>query len=348
MDWYKKGDRISWINSVDTGIITKILDTDLVLVRLDADQTEIPAFIEDIEPYHPGALNEIKSEKVTLIKEPSDTLKLADASIPRSQSEGMLLAFVPIAAQRNEETDTFQPYLINATSYSYSFSIRLHLKLFKAWEESGKLDGGSFTKLSVFKLAYFNESPELVFVFNRISTEGPGPEIPRKLRLKAKTFFQDKQKAPIIHQPAHIFEILENRGGFEADSASGKISLKEYTLENATPLTRKKEPIYGSKNSVKTKSEFSIELDLHIEKLTEDPGKISGPQIIHIQMKSFEAYLEEAIRQGVERVFIIHGIGKGHLRNLITASLMRNPGVLTFRNEYHPRYGHGATEVIFI
>ncbi len=65
-------------------------------------------------------------------------------------------------------------------------------------------------------------------------------------------------------------------------------------------------------------------------------------------MKKFEAYIDEAVRQGVERVFIIHGIGKGHLRNLITSNLIRNPNVITFKNEYHPRYGHGATEVIFI
>ena len=45
--------------------------------------------------------------------------------------------------------------------------------------------------------------------------------------------------------------------------------------------------------------------------------------------------MEEAVRQGVERVFIIHGIGKGHLRNLITATLIRNPNVITFKNEFH-------------
>jgi hypothetical protein len=63
----------------------------------------------------------------------------------------------------------------------------------------------SFYKLPVFEIDYLNESPELTTIFNRISTEGPGPEIEKKMKLKAKTFFNHKQTAPIINQPAHLF-----------------------------------------------------------------------------------------------------------------------------------------------
>ena len=51
MDWCKKGVKVSFIHSNDTGVIVNILDTDLVLIRLDADQLEIPAFTEDIQPF---------------------------------------------------------------------------------------------------------------------------------------------------------------------------------------------------------------------------------------------------------------------------------------------------------
>ena len=348
MDWCKKGVKVSFIHSNDTGVILNILDSDLVLIKLDADQLEIPAFIEDIEPFNSSSSKKSEPIKSALKKEEVKQFEPQKLTYTILHSHGIQIAFVPILDKKNEATDKLQAYLINDTPYDYSFEIRLHLKLFKAWQYDGKLDSMSFYKLPVFEIDYLNESPELTTIFNRISTEGPGPEIEKKMKLKAKTFFNHKQTAPIINQPAHLFVLLEKSAGFENSSKSDHATLKEYTLENAKPLSIKKEHHQNATHAVRAKSEFSIELDLHVESLTTENNKISNSQILQLQMKQFEAYIEEAVRQGVDRVFIIHGIGKGHLRNLITASLIRNTRVLTFKNEFHPRYGHGATEVIFI
>lgn len=348
MDWCKKGVKVSFIHSEDTGVILNILDTDLVLVKLDSDQLEIPVFVEDIEPFNSSSSKIVVPRKQTFIKEDVKQFEPQKLSYTILHSHGIQVAFVPILDKKNETTNKLQAYLINDTPYDYSFEIRLHLKLYKAWQYDGKLDSMSFFKLPIFEIDYLNESPELTSIFNRISTEGPGPEIEKKMKLKAKTFFNHKQTAPIINQPAHLFVLLEKSTGFENNQKPDNASLKEYTLENAKPLSIKKEHYQNFTHAVKTKSEFSIELDLHIESMISNDNKISNSQILQLQMKKLEAYIEEAVRQGVDRVFIIHGIGKGHLRNLITASLIRNTSVLTFKNEFHPRYGHGATEVIFI
>jgi len=63
--------------------------------------------------------------------------------------------------------------------------------------------------------------------------------------------------------------------------------------------------------------------------------------------KHFDRFIDKAIRLGVPRVYVIHGIGKGKLKNMIASRLIQIPEVQTFKNEYHPRYGWGATEVIF-
>ncbi|RQH21817.1 hypothetical protein D5R40_31195 [Okeania hirsuta] len=49
----------------------------------------------------------------------------------------------------------------------------------------------------------------------------------------------------------------------------------------------------------------------------------------------------------MERVFVIHGVGEGKLRNAIATRLIKYPEVVSFKNEFHPRYGFGATEIIF-
>ena len=74
---------------------------------------------------------------------------------------------------------------------------------------------------------------------------------------------------------------------------------------------------------------------------------MNNAEILRLQLRTFDDYLEKAIRVGVPKVFIIHGLGKGRLRNEIASRLIRHPEVETFKNEYHPRYGYGATEVIF-
>jgi dsDNA-specific endonuclease/ATPase MutS2 len=86
---------------------------------------------------------------------------------------------------------------------------------------------------------------------------------------------------------------------------------------------------------------------LHIENLVKDHSKMSNGEIMKTQLNHFHGYLDEATRLGVQKVFVIHGIGKGKLRNEIATILMRNPDVKTFKNEYHPKYGTGATEVFF-
>jgi electron transfer flavoprotein beta subunit len=73
MDWCKKGVKVSFIHSNDTGVILNILDSDLVLIKLDADQLEIPAFIEDIEPFISFASHlEMASDNVAIIKRDMD------------------------------------------------------------------------------------------------------------------------------------------------------------------------------------------------------------------------------------------------------------------------------------
>jgi len=74
---------------------------------------------------------------------------------------------------------------------------------------------------------------------------------------------------------------------------------------------------------------------------------MDNAQILRLQLSHFEAFIENALRIGVPRVFIIHGVGKGKLRDMIATKLIQNRDVETFRNEYHPRYGWGATEVEF-
>lgn len=92
---------------------------------------------------------------------------------------------------------------------------------------------------------------------------------------------------------------------------------------------------------------FNRELDLHAEQLFESLVKVRPDEIYRKQLTTFSNYLDKAISLGIDRVFIIHGVGSGKLRRAIHQKLDHHPYVAKYDNAYHQKYGFGATEVWF-
>jgi dsDNA-specific endonuclease/ATPase MutS2 len=88
-------------------------------------------------------------------------------------------------------------------------------------------------------------------------------------------------------------------------------------------------------------------LDLHIEKLTDNYAHMSAQEKLTLQLSVFEKYLNKAELNYLTHVFVIHGIGKGRLKEEIHEILKHRPGVKSFVQQYHPWYGNGATEIYF-
>ena len=118
-----------------------------------------------------------------------------------------------------------------------------------------------------------------------------------------------------------------------------KEDLKSYTKKNLKPVQKKRSNYLRFDDlDINEVAAFSPEIDLHIEKLDPSAIKRSNAEIIRIQLKHCDDFLAKAIRLGQERVFIIHGIGKGRLRDSIASRLIQMPEVVSFKNEFHPRY----------
>ncbi len=102
-----------------------------------------------------------------------------------------------------------------------------------------------------------------------------------------------------------------------------EVERKEETLSDYTKrLSEEKKEEEAVQNyyrvyDIKDKANFSSELDLHIEKLTNDPDGMSNSEKLNLQVQTFERYVEDAVEVGFERVFIIHGLGKGRLRDIV-------------------------------
>lgn len=94
-------------------------------------------------------------------------------------------------------------------------------------------------------------------------------------------------------------------------------------------------------------SEFKPKLDLHAHKILDNPGDYRGDEIFMKQIEAFEKYMDQAIRLGVDRIEIVHGIGTGRLRETLSQRLKQYKEVVDFDNGFTPDHKFGATVVYF-
>lgn len=87
-----------------------------------------------------------------------------------------------------------------------------------------------------------------------------------------------------------------------------------------------------------------LEVDLHIEELTERFTGLSNAEIITIQLNYFRKKLDEALYKKAYKIIFIHGVGNGVLKSAIREELTSHN--LHFTDGAYERYGGGATEVI--
>ena len=95
------------------------------------------------------------------------------------------------------------------------------------------------------------------------------------------------------------------------------------------------------------RASFPTSIDLHLEALRAAGKSPGGKHIIEFQVHEAERYLAGALRADLQEVYLIHGIGEGKLRERLHEVLRQMPEVVFFANEYHPRFGWGATVVRF-
>lgn len=339
---YAKGTRVRLRHSAEQGVVTEILDKDLLMIRLDGADMEIPIFTEDLEKNWAEKAGGVKAKIITN-KSNSDTL--APASFIPAESQYAILKSVGIQLAFDAESGgVFKMYLLNDTDREYIF----HFQLITLHKQSpaihGKLSGMNAEQVGSMLLDDLNDQPEIHISCSRITTDGLDSGMTKVLKIRAKQFFSKTMTAPILNRSVHLYKIFDRDESLAA--AAEKEDLKTYTRRRTPPKYSPDRHLRPLPHEVEELANFVPEIDLHIEQLAPNAKKMSNGEIIKVQLTHFEYFLDKALRVGAERVYIIHGVGKGKLRDIIATRLMQMDFVKTFNNEYHPRYGFGATEVI--
>lgn len=346
---YAIGTKVRFRYTGESGVITALLGEGMMQVRLDSDpDLEIPAFEEDLirdvdaEPVSAGA--KFVPGKQEKQPEPPPRRKL-NAQYLILKPKGLQLAFEPMPG-RDDTVTRYKAWLINDTPYEFL----LEFDLYTATRDVIILDDKitATTALELGDLLYddLNDSLETSVSIQRITTEGLEAPLRNNFKIRPKQFFNNVQTVPILNLLAHHFLLFDS---FEGKKENDAEDLKNYTKQKAN---RPKSDRFSNSSpynayNVEEFANFIPEIDLHIENLINGHARLDKGEILRIQMLHFQRFLEKAIRLGAPRVFVIHGVGEGKLRDAIATRLRENPEVAKFKNEYHPKYGYGATEVIF-
>jgi hypothetical protein len=331
------GTKVQFRHSGETGTVIAMLENNMVTVHLDQYEMDIPAFTDDLIP-------------ITQQREKKATAPPAPASAPikggAATDTGVSLAFDP-TLRADATAEKFDCLLLNDTPYPILADYQRTVNGRKVAKKHLHLDPYAGFSVDSFAFDVLNEGIRVQLDIRPMLTDGTGPRHHKEIRLKPKAFFKNVAEAPILGRPVHLYVVFPDlTTDREGATAKDSDNLRTYTKENIRPKRVRKNVRPYTFHEVEEFAHFEPELDLHIEKLVENASELTPKEILQEQMLHFERYLDQAIRLGIERVFIIHGLGKGKLRQTIQARLRRRNDIREFRNEYHPRYGYGATEVV--
>ncbi|MFC2101636.1 DUF2027 domain-containing protein [Bacteroidota bacterium] len=354
------GDQVKFLNTTGGGVITKILDSRMVLVA-DQDGFEMPTLMAElikIDPTDAGGrffreefsvpsstreeMNRNEARGETSETETSNDL-LDPRAIRNRTSEDILLAFVP-HDQRWMIAGMMDIYLINNTS----FDVIYNLFHYTAPGHYTGVDYGSLIANSRYLIATVNREElaewtegSLQFLFHKERLEHTIPPFDSDFQIDGKKFHKEGayRESSLISEKGIVIRL---------------ISLTAYIEETRPQPTNKRAP--SSEPSKPSHAEgpsiiFSHQteprkavVDLHIHELIEDPSNLQKSEILDFQKRYFIQCLDAAIANRFINVVFIHGVGDGILKGVLSDHLKKEEGIEWF-DAPMALYGVGAIEV---
>lgn len=311
------GDKVRLLRGNEEGTITKISAGGRIEVEIE-DGFRIPAMKNEIV-----VISAVERQYFGDGKVP-ETPVAASPKPGKPTAEGLFLGYLSL----NDKVQSV--YFINNTGKDYAYSISEVYGDNSKTLAAGLSVARTHLKLDEKIIAEFEEWPamHLQFIAVNPKIQKTTPPFEKRVKFKASTFFRSKSKLPILEKEGYVFKI---------DHQEKILNVKELNQELLPE---------GEKTS--NKEQFprpEKEIDLHIEKLTDNPQMLSNSDMLRMQMEVFERNLNYAIATGMDEISFIHGIGNGVLKKEIHKYLSEMDNIKYFQDTQKSRFGYGATLV---
>lgn len=305
----------------EEGIIVGFGANNIVQIEIE-DGFQIPALRSEVVVVAAEEAQRFRREEPVARKgvEPRATKEVVSV-------KGIFFAFIPL----NDVNLAF--YFINNTDYDLPYTLgEVRNEAYRGLQ-GGVLKRKSSVKVTEASTQNFESWPSylLQMLFFREGNETPREPLTRKIRFRANTFFKYKAKAPLLDKDAYLLQLDKEETAAAIKPEQIVEGLFDKTGKSAAPEAVVSRP--------------PAEVDLHIEKLADNYTQMSSPDIISLQLGTFEKSLENAIATGMPEITFIHGVGNGVLRTELHRRLSKHPNVKFYQDARKEKFGYGATVV---
>lgn len=334
---YQVGDKIIVLHSDEEGTVIDIINEKMVMI--DVRGVKFPAYMDQIDfPYFKMFTQQrVGTKKKMYI----DEVRKEKPAKKVKTGEGVHLSLMPVFDKDVFDDDlvhSLKVFLINENDEAYHFDYNIY---FGGQESSFQLKG-VLEPLSEFYLHDIDyddisDNPKFAVVFSLV-----------KENKKKAPYFETSQKVNGKKVFKKVSELLANqqqRFSFELFKVYPDKTQKDSL--DLSKLNKSGFKVYQAEQAKEYMPPARSVIDIHIEKLTDNFSRLSGTEIMEIQLNEFEKYYDLAVFHHLKEFTVIHGVGEGKLRDEIHNRLKAKKAVKTFVNQYHHLYGFGATEIFF-
>lgn len=333
---YQTGDTVLILHSGEEGIIVDIINDKML--SIDVKGVVFPVYMDQVDFPYFKRFSEKRIVPLKKEKKYVDDIRKEKPDALKRISDGVWLTFLPVMDTDefgDEVVEELKLHLVNRTETTYHFNYNLHF--------FGKPDFALKNTVHPFEDFYLhdidfadlNDSPSFEFEF---TLEKPD-------RNKA-----DHMEALVKLKPKQIFSRIEELRK-KNEATFSQLLFENYPIKAEDPpvelgrLAAKGYKIYDAAKARQHLEPARSVVDLHIEKITDSWNHLSNFEILTLQLKTFEKYYNLAVAHRQPSLIVIHGVGEGVLRNEVHDILRLKKEVKSFVNQYHPKFGYGATEI---
>ncbi|MGM0566419.1 MAG: DUF2027 domain-containing protein [Bacteroidota bacterium] len=357
---FREGDKVKFLNEKGGGVISKIVNPNLVHVAIE-EGFDIPVLPSDLIKVESDAMpgkssfNEDAEKTYQEMPEPvAPELPLRDEEDSGRRAplyfgrnavpKGVYLAFAPVD-QKFLISGEINFHLLNNTPYEISF--QLFTKTEEGFElrEANKVGADESMLLESIArddLAGFTHGFVQMMLRKDTMTEIIAP-VHEYFKVQGGKFFQENayKKSQLLNQRAIVITLSELAA---MEKVSGVSKVSHTTAKEAARPKKPEKPQALIDRHKSAKSE--AEVDLHISALKEDYSGMSNYEILSFQLSYFETTLESAMVHHYNKVTYIHGIGNGTLKSNLKQRIKEQYPDFIVRTAPFARYGNGAIEVL--
>ncbi len=338
---YQIGDEIIVLHSNEEGYVIDIIDDKMVMIEVRG--VKFPAYMDQID--FPYFLRFTKDKN--LIQKPKNEfsqtqdIKSSNSSINTfTKEKGVWVAVVPkfsLDEFDDEVVNYLQIFLINQIALNLHSKFSLELNGEKQYELEIDIPSSHQNHLQDILFENLNDSPNIIFEFSLTTQDKHHQDyFETNLKLKPKQVYEKIEQLKQKNETAFLFKLF--------DEYPIKVYHENFDL---TKLSNKGFKVYDASKIKEHLQPAQSVIDLHIEKIIDNWQGKSNIEILSIQLETFEKWYHLAVVNKIPKFIVIHGVGKGKLKEEIHSLLKVRKEVKSFINQYQEQFGFGATEILF-